>query len=77
MASVAGWFKSGLFSLVFASAAIVAFALFAVLAIAMRPLMIVAFILAALATAALSAVSPAFRDWLEAVGEVKARATET
>lgn len=73
MASVAHWLKSGLSSLVFALAAIVAFTLFAVLAVVMRPLMIAALILAALATAGLSAVSPAFRDWYEAVGEQQGR----
>jgi hypothetical protein len=72
MASVAHCLKSGLLSLVFALAAIAALAVFAVLAIAMRPLMIAAFVLAALATAGLSAVSPALRGWFEAAGEPRA-----
>ncbi|MFH1268563.1 MAG: glycine cleavage system protein H [Planctomycetota bacterium] len=69
MAYVADWLKSGLLLLGFALAATVAFALLAVFAIAMRPLLILGFVLAAMTAAVLSIFSSAFRDWFEAAGE--------
>lgn len=63
------WLKSGLHILGFALVAIVAFILFAVVAVAVRPLLIVGFLLAAVAAAVVSIFSPAFRDWFEAASE--------
>ena len=69
MKHVAHWFKKGLFLLAFVLAAIAALVLFVVLAILMRPLLLAGLILGALGVAVLSAFSPRFRDWFEAVGE--------
>lgn len=69
MTHVVDWLKSGLLLVGVVLAAIGAIALFAVLAIAMRPLLILGLVLAAAAVAVLTVVSPTFREWFEAAGE--------
>ncbi len=61
--------KGGLFLLAVSVAAIAAFALFAVLSVAMRPLLMVGLVLGAAVMAGLWAVNPGFRDWFAAAGE--------
>jgi glycine cleavage system H protein len=69
MACVAHWLKSGLFLLGFTVVAVVAFAIFAVLAVAMRPLLIAAALVAMSGSVVLAYFSPRVREWLEALGE--------
>jgi len=69
MRYVTHWLKNGLFLLGFALVAIVAFALFAVLSIMMRPLLVAILIVALAGSAMLSLFSPRFRAWFEALGE--------
>ena len=69
MAYVAHWLKSGLFLLGFTLAAVVALALFAVFAVAMRPLLIAAAVVALAGGAVVACFSPRFREWFAALGE--------
>jgi len=63
------WLKKAALFVGLALLAVLGLLLFVVLAIAMRPLLMLALIVAALATVVLSCFSPGFRDWFEAVGE--------
>lgn len=68
MAEMTIWLKRGLISLTSTLLVIVALILFAVLAVAMRPLLIVLAIAALIVTWVLYHNSPAFREWFEAAG---------
>jgi hypothetical protein len=62
------WLKRGVISLTSTLLVIVAVILFALLAIAMRPLLIVLAVAGLIVTWALYHASPAFREWFESAG---------
>ena len=63
------WLKAGLGFIGLVLLALAGLLLFVTVAIALRPLLIVGFVVAGIGSLALSHFSPRFREWIEAAGE--------
>lgn len=76
MRRIGAWLKTGLFFAGFTLLALSGFLVFAVPAVALRPLLILTFLVAVLGSLVLSHFSPGFRDWLDLEGGPERHVTE-